>query len=99
MSDIKIVRLVTGEELICEVKSVEGRLDLKVLVDVAILIPTQQNSLGLAPFMAYSDVKDGMTVETRFIMFMVDPVSELKSQYSSMFSKSNLLVPERKIII
>lgn len=97
MSDIKIVRLSTGEELICEVHSVEGRLDLKTLKDIAILIPTQQNSLGLAPFMAYSNAPKGMTVATNFIMFMVDPVEDLKKQYQSMFSK--VITPTQKIII
>ena len=97
MSDIKIVRLSTGEELICEVNSVEGRLDLKTLKDIAILIPTQQNSLGLAPFMAYSNAPKGMTVATNFIMFMVDPVEDLKKQYQSMFSK--VITPTQKIII
>ena len=97
MSEVKIVRLSTGEELICEVHSVEGRLDLKVLKDVAILIPTQQNSLGLAPFMAYSEAKNGLTVATNFIMFMVDPVDGLKQQWQTMFSK--VLTQDKKIII
>lgn len=100
MADIKIVRLATGEELICEVKSVEGRLDLKVLVDVAILIPTQQNSLGLAPFMAYSNAKEGMTISTDFIMFIVEPVEGLLQQYKQMFKPNSIITPsEKKIII
>jgi hypothetical protein len=96
MSDnIKIVRLSTGEELIAELHW-EG--NHAVLKDVAILIPTQQNSLGLAPFMAYSNAKDGMHVEDRFVMFCVDPVDGLKKQYQNMFSK--IITPEpQKIII
>ena len=58
MSDIKIVRISTGEELLCTVDS-SNKYHL-TLSDVAILIPTEANSLGLAPFMAYSDAKDGM---------------------------------------
>lgn len=56
MSDIKIVRISTGEELLCTVDS--SNKDHLTLSDVAILIPTEANSLGLAPFMAYSDAKD-----------------------------------------
>ena len=55
MDNIKIVRLTTGEELICSTKVSSTGYTLK---DVAILIPTQNNQLGLAPFMAYSDAKD-----------------------------------------
>lgn len=94
MSDIKIVRLATGEELICTVKPTEKGLNLQ---DVAILIPTQQNSLGLAPFMAYSDASKGFDVAMDFVMFTVDPVSDLKGQYQTMFKK--VITPDNKIII
>lgn len=94
MADIKIVRLSTGEELLCEVS---GGPESYTLKDVAILIPTQQNSLGLAPFMAYSDAPHGMTVPGSFVMFMVDPVQDLKAQYQTMFSK--VVTPDNKLIL
>lgn len=101
MSDIKIVRLSTGEELIATVEPIktETSAGLK-LKDVAILIPTQQNSLGLAPFMAYSDAANGMSVDHSFVMFTVDPAPDLKQQYQNMFSK--IMTPgsaDKKIII
>lgn len=97
MSDnIKIVRLSTGEELLTTVADTFTPGKVK-LVDVAILIPTQSNSLGLAPFMAYSDAKDGFEVDEKFIMFTVEPVDGLKKQYQNMFSK--IITPaEQKII-
>jgi hypothetical protein len=94
MSEIKIVRLATGEELICELS---GGPDYFTLKDVAILIPTQENSLGLAPFMAYSEAPKGMTIASNFVMFSVDPVDGLKKQYQQMFSK--VITPDKKIII
>jgi len=94
MSEIKIVRLATGEELICELS---GGPDHFTLKDVAILIPTQENSLGLAPFMAYSEAPKGMTIASNFVMFVVDPVDGLKKQYQQMFSK--VITPDKKIII
>lgn len=94
MSEIKIVRISTGEELICEVS---GGPDHYTLKDVAILIPTQQNSLGLAPFMAYSDAPKGMSIPGNFVMFMVDPVEDLKAQYQTMFGK--IATPSQKIIV
>jgi hypothetical protein len=94
MSEIKIVRLATGEELLA---TVSGGPDQYTLTDVAILIPTQENSLGLAPFMAYSDAPKGMTIASNFVMFVVDPIEGLKKQYQSMFSK--VITPESKIII
>jgi hypothetical protein len=95
MSDIKIVRISTGEELLCTVDS-SSKERLK-LTDVAILIPTQSNSLGLAPFMAYSDAKDGMEIPRSYVMFVVDPVEDLKKQYQTMFSK--IITNDSKLII
>jgi len=95
MSDIKIVRISTGEELLCTVDS--SNKDHLTLSDVAILIPTQANSLGLAPFMAYSDAKDGMDIPRSYVMFVVDPIEDLKKQYQSMFSK--IITNDSKLII
>ena len=92
--NIKIVRLTTGEELICDVKV--NSTDQVILKDVAILIPTQQNQLGLAPFMAYSDAKDGFHTTMNSIMFIVEPQDELKNQYQKMFSK--IITPASNII-
>lgn len=95
MSNIKIVRLTTGEELICDAKV--NSTDQVILKDVAILIPTQQNQLGLAPFMAYSDAKDGFHTTMASIMFIVEPVSELKNQYQQMFSK--VITPTSNLVV
>lgn len=104
MSDIKIVRLTTGEELIATVKHSdikEGEeyndSDLMMLEDVAILIPTQENSLGLAPFMAYSDAHEKLAVLGKSIMFVTNPVEGLRQQYQTMFNK--IATPSSKIIV
>jgi len=91
---VQIVRLSTGEELIAQVS--ETAVGIK-LIDCAILIPTQQNSLGLAPFMAYSDASKGFEVTWKDVMFIVNPVKDLENQYNQMFGK--LLTPEKKIIV
>jgi len=96
MANIQIVRLVTGEELICEVSQEGSTINLK---NVGILIPTQQNSLGIAPFMQYSDAKDGFDIQSNMIMFAVAPVKGLKDQYNEMFNPSSIITPEEKKII
>ena len=98
MSDnIKIVRLSTGEELIATIGDSMNTGAIN-LIDVAILIPTQQNSLGLAPFMAYSNAKDGLEVPRSFVMFMVEPVDGLKKQYQNMFNRIITPTPQKIII-
>ena len=98
-SEIKILRLSTGEELITTVIKTENtstRGTLYHLTDTAILIPTEANQLGLAPFMAYSTaLQDGFTIAEKDIMFFVDPVNDLKTQYQNMFSR--VVTPDQKI--
>lgn len=93
MTTVQIIRLSTGEELIAEVKDMAGGYGL---TDVAILIPTEANSLGLAPFMAYSTVgEDGLVLREKDVMFITKPVPPLEDQYKSMFSK--IITPDSKI--
>ena len=93
MSDIQIVRLTSGEELIADVTI---QTDGYLLSDVAILIPTQQNQLGLAPFMAYGIPKDGIFFKNEHIMFLIEPVDGLRQQYQTMFGK--VITPTTSII-
>lgn len=89
---INIVRLSTGEELIATVDPVDDGLQLS---DVAILIPTQDNNLGLAPFMVYGEYKS-LHIKAKDVMFVIEPVDGLKKQYQSMFQK--ILTPTTSII-
>lgn len=100
-SEIKILRLCTGEEIICDVAQQEslspGVKDYH-LTDIAILIPTEQNSLGLAPFVPYSTAStDGITIQEKDVMFVTEPVNDLKKQYQHMFSRV-VTPPQQKII-
>ena len=72
MSDnVHVLRLITGEELIAVVESFDGTV--YKINNVAVLIPTQDNSLGLAPFMAYCE--DGpLELRGSDVMFTRTPV-------------------------
>ena len=47
--------------------------------------------------MAYSDAKDGIETQSKNVMFVVEPVTELKNQYQQMFSK--LVTPANNKLI
>ena len=97
-SEIKIMRLTTGEELISTVQTADtSHGKVYTLTDIAILIPTEANQLGLAPFIPYSMAsRDGVELEQKHVMFMTDPVDDLKKQYQNMFSK--LMTPDQNIV-
>jgi len=98
--ETKIMRLTTGEELICTVTSAEStssRGTVYTLKDIAILIPTESNSLGLAPFVPYSEASTkGVEIGEKDVMFVTEPIDQLSQQYQSMFSK--VFAPEQKIV-
>jgi len=97
--ETKIMRLSTGEELICTVTSetTSSRGTVYHMTDIAILIPTEQNSLGLAPFVPYSTAStNGIELAEKDVMFVTDPVEDLKKQYQNMFSK--VMTPDQRIV-
>jgi len=98
-SEVKILRLATGEELICDAETTHtsSRGTVYKVKDIAILIPTEQNSLGLAPFVPYSTASTkGIELADKDVMFVTDPIDDLKKQYQNMFSK--VMTPDQKIV-
>lgn len=97
-TEIQIMRLTTGEELICTTKTEDTSSRGRVyhISDIAILIPTEANSLGLAPFVPYSTASTkGVEIAEKDVMFVTEPVDDLKKQYQNMFSK--LMTPDQNI--
>ena len=96
--ETKIMRLSTGEELICTATTEEtsSRGTVYHISDIAILIPTEANQLGLAPFMPYSTgITSGIQIAEKDVMFVTDPVDDLRSQYQNMFSR--IVTPKQQI--
>ena len=91
MSDTKIVRLTTGEELIAKVTETEDSVSLKT---PAILIPAGKDSLAFGQWLPYGDISDGITIDKKYVIFIIEPITELANQYSSSFG-SGILVPDK----
>ena len=92
---VKIVRLNTGEELLCDVK--ESHDGYYHLTDVAIIIPTQENTLALMPFMPYSVIKQvGIKVSKENVMFTVEPHADLMNRHKEIYSK--LVLPNSGLV-
>lgn len=94
LNDIKIVRMNSGEEVICEIKEMSDT-DLTI-ENPTIIIPTQDRNIGLAPWMPYAKT-DKMTIQRSFVAFMVDPVDALANQYKSIHSK--IITPTQSIVV
>ena len=98
MDDVKIVRLTTGEELLCKMDPAmtlgEGK---SILINTPVLIlPTADGKLTFMPYMPYADIKD-LIVKERSVMFIVNPTEELAAQYKNMIG--DIVVPPKPKIL
>lgn len=91
MNEIRLVRLTSGEELLCE-KTNESGLTITVKNPVA-LVPTQEK-VGFMPYLQYCEI-DLLVIKKEHIMFDLTPTHELRNTHERMFS--DIDIPETKI--
>ena len=89
----RIVRLSSGEEILCDLL-VTG--DSYLLKEPAIIIPAGDGNIGLAHWLPYADNKV-VTISKKFVVFVVEPVPQLDSNYNAMMSK--IVLPQVKEIV
>jgi hypothetical protein len=90
---IKLIRLMSGEEIIANV--VDKDIGIEVS-DVSLIVPTEKG-IGLMDYMPYSTISDSTTfIKNDFIAFVTEPVDGLKKQYQQIHSK--LITPNQSII-
>jgi hypothetical protein len=91
--NMKLVRLSSGEEVIGKVVENEDSI---TITDGYSLIPAGEGKIGFMPFMAYTKAKDGITIDNRFVLFIVDPVDQIVDQVREM--DSGIQVASSKIV-
>ena len=89
---MKLVRLSSGEEIIGKVRESENSI---VIENGYSLIPAGEGKIGFMPFMAYTKAKDGILIDRKFVVFIVEPVDELVDQVRQM--DTGITVPSGKI--
>ena len=89
--NIKIVRIVSGEELIGDWND-----ETKTITQPVVMIPVAKDQLGFQPWIPYSEEEE-MTFKEQHIVVVLTPDAKLKNEYNRVFG-SGLLVPEEKII-
>ena len=83
MSEVKILRLTSGEELIGKVTHSDDSYNIK---KVYILIPMGKGQIGFAPYMPYTKAEDGIDIPDIHVMFALYPMIEMENQYTSAIS-------------
>lgn len=97
--DIKLIRLLSGEELLAVIADVGS--DNIVAKDAVLVqsIPDELNQnirVAFVPFMPFSK-DDDYTISKAVIVCMADPVDEMVEQYKR--STSQIVTPDNKLVV
>jgi hypothetical protein len=86
--DVKIVRLMNGEEIIAKVKIEKSKITIK---NPAVIVPMGEQQLGMVPWLPHSEDKE-IVIDLDKVVFTFNPLTDLANQYSTNFG-SGLVVP------
>tara|TARA_R100001082_G_C4304784_1_gene134084 strand:- start:191 stop:490 length:300 start_codon:yes stop_codon:yes gene_type:complete len=94
MSEVKIVRLCTGEEVLCKAEQTDSGWKLN---KAALIVPADRaGSIGLMGWMPYTkSYETGIEVKDKDVMFVSEPHDELLNEYNQAFG-SGLVVPKKQ---
>ncbi len=90
---MKIVRLTTGDEVICNVEETEYTV---TITDAFSMIATEPGKIGFIPTMAYAK-DEKFVIDKQFVVMIVDPVDEIVDQIRAM--TSGIVTPPKQGII
>ncbi len=99
MSNIKCLKLISGDEVIADIdEGIEGLVILKKPLQI-MMIPNQNNQfgIGLAPFCPYAK-DDLVPLRSGAILSIFDPETGMLNEYNTRCG-SGIVVPESKIIL
>jgi hypothetical protein len=92
---VKIVRLNSGEEIMAKITEKGDMLTLK---DPCVLVPSEQGKLLFVKWLPYANTSEGVSINTKNVVFIIDPLKELEDHYTGAIS-NNLFVPSNKKIV
>lgn len=96
MIDVKLIRIITGEEIIAEVVS---DTDTTITVQNALVVLPTNTGVGFAPWATVIDKENPEIVVSRNHIVYIVPVQEdVANRYNEMFG-SKLVMPESKKLI
>lgn len=94
-SDIRVFKLVTGEELIAEVEKYEDDV-FYLLTPYAIGVNQQTGNLVFVPYLQYTNAAAAIQLHERHVMLTAEPVDSIYNDYLD--STRKIKVPKQSII-
>ena len=95
MSKTRLIRLTSGEEILCN-KTNESGLTITV-AEIIALVPTKER-LGFMPYMPYCEI-DQLVIKKEHIMFDLTPTKELAAEHVRMHSSEIIGADKPQILV
>ena len=89
--NIKVVRLISSEELIGDWNE-----ETNTITNPVVMIPVGKDQLGFQPWVPYAE-DETITLKEQHIVVVLTPDNKLQNEYSRVYG-SGLIVPEENII-
>ena len=96
MIEVKLLRIITGEEIIAEVLE---ETELYIKVQNGLVVIPQAQSVGFAPWATViSKENPEITIEKTHVVYVVEVEENVGKKYNEMFG-SKLITPDSKKLI
>ena len=96
MKDVKLIRLITGEEIIAEV--LDWKNGVLTIQNALVVIP-QQGQVGFAPWatVIHPDMPE-IGLDMKHVIYSVEVAEPVVKQYNEIFG-SNIVLPDKQLIV
>jgi len=96
MMDVKLIRMITGEEIIAEVLSWQG--GVLTIKNALVVIPNAQQ-VGFAPWATVIDTeRPEIGLDMKHVIYCVEVQPDVAKRYSEIFG-SNIITPDKQLIL
>ena len=91
--NIKVIRLVSGEELIGDWNE-----ETNIITNPVIMVPVSKAQLGFSPWIPYVEEEEDVQLKEQHIMTVLIPDKKLQNEYNKVYG-SGLIIPDADKII
>ena len=96
MKDVKLIRLITGEEIIAEV--LDWKNGVLTIQNALVVIP-QQGQVGFAPWATVINPEmPEIGLDMKHVIYSVAVADPVVKQYNEIFG-SNIVLPDKQLIV
>ena len=97
MIDVKLIRMITGEEIIAEV--VDWQNGVITIKNALVVIP-QQGQIGFAPWATVIDASQPeIALDMKHVIYAVAVQPEVIENYAKLFGGSDIITPSKQLIL